>query len=100
MKITKQQLRKIIKEELLKEAGGLPGRQFGGTMADLDADAKTRETDFLSTSDDQGVQGMSGESLKRAVMMAQDIVNIVDPKTESGQLIKGLHSFLTHEQGN
>ena len=44
MKITKTQLRKIIKEEILKEAGGLPGRHFGGSMADLDAEAKMRET--------------------------------------------------------
>lgn len=48
MKITKSQLQRIIKEELLKEAGGSPGRQFGRTMGDLDADAKTRETNFLS----------------------------------------------------
>ena len=55
MKITKSQLQKIIKEELLKEAGGPPGRQFGRTMGDLDADAKMRETDFLSSANRRSV---------------------------------------------
>ena len=48
MKITKSQLRKIIKEELLKEAGRPHSMRSGRTMADLDADAATRETDFLN----------------------------------------------------
>ena len=48
MKITKSQLQKIIKEELLKEAGRPHSMRSGRTMADLDADAATRETDFLN----------------------------------------------------
>ena len=61
MKITKSQLQKIIKEELLKEAGGLPGRQLGRTMGDLDADAKTRETDFLNTAREEWLPDSIGE---------------------------------------
>ena len=48
MKITKSQLQKIIKEELLKEAGRPHSMRSRRSMADLDADAKMRETDFLS----------------------------------------------------
>lgn len=61
MKITKSQLKQIIKEELEKildeekieeteaveEAGRPHSMRAGRTMADLDKDAKTRETDFL-----------------------------------------------------
>ena len=47
MKITKSQLRKIIKEELLKEAGRPHSMRSGRTMGDLDREAKMRETDFL-----------------------------------------------------
>ena len=63
MKITKSQLQKIIKEELLKEAGGLPGRQFGRTMADLDADAATRETDFLNPDEEAAAPFAIGEKV-------------------------------------
>jgi len=48
MKITKTQLRKIIKEARLKEAGRPHSMRSGRTMADLDREAKMRETDFLS----------------------------------------------------
>ena len=48
MKITKQQLRKIIKEELLKEAGLPHSMRSGRSMGDLDREAKMRETDFLA----------------------------------------------------
>jgi hypothetical protein len=68
MKITKTQLRQIIKEELLKEAGGLPGRSFGGTMADLDAEAKMRETDFLNPA--EAMVPAAEEELLEAVHMA------------------------------
>ena len=47
MKITKQQLRKIIKEEL-KEAGLPHSMRSGRSMGDLDREAKMRETDFLA----------------------------------------------------
>ena len=95
MKITKSQLRKVIKEELLKEAGGSPGRQFGGSMADLDADAKMRETDFLNPDEEaRETQGISDEGLGKAVMMVRDILDIVDHKSESGQLILRLYEFL------
>jgi len=47
MKITKSQLRKIIKEEL-KEAGLPHSMRSGRTMGDLDREAKMRETDFLA----------------------------------------------------
>ena len=47
MKITKSQLQKIIKEELLKEAGRPHSMRSGRTMADLDTDAATRETDYI-----------------------------------------------------
>ena len=46
MKITKTQLRKIIKEEL-KEAGRPHSMRSGRSMGDLDREAKTRETDYL-----------------------------------------------------
>jgi|10_taG_2_1085330.scaffolds.fasta_scaffold07895_5 hypothetical protein len=62
MKITKTQLRKIIKEEMLKEA--------------------------------HGAQGISDAGLKQAVMMVRDILDIVDHKSESGQLILRLYEFL------
>ena len=90
MKITKQQLRKIIKEELLKEAGGFPGRRFGGSMADLDAEAKMRETDFLKSA--QGVT--DADVREQAIMMVSDILDIVDTESESGQLILRLHQLL------
>ena len=47
MKITKAQLRKIIKEELLKEAGLPHSMRSGRSMGDLDREAKMRETDYL-----------------------------------------------------
>jgi len=47
MKITKSQLRKIIKEEL-KEAGLPHSMRSGRSMGDLDREAKMRETDFLA----------------------------------------------------
>ena len=47
MKITKRQLRKIIKEEL-KEAGLPHSMRSGRSMGDLDREAKMRETDFLA----------------------------------------------------
>jgi predicted component of type VI protein secretion system len=67
MKITKSQLKQIIKEELEKilneekieetetvEEAGRPHSMRGGrTMADLDKDAKTRETDFLKKKEEE-----------------------------------------------
>ena len=47
MKITKQQLRKIINEALLKEAGLPHSMRSGRSMGDLDREAKMRETDPL-----------------------------------------------------
>ena len=47
MKITKSQLRKIIKEEL-KEAGLPHSMRSGRSMGDLDREAKMRETDYLA----------------------------------------------------
>ena len=65
MKITKSQLRKIIKEELLKEAGRPHSMRSGRTMADLDADAATRETDFLNRdNEDDGSSAMGEMMLK------------------------------------
>ena len=90
MKITKSQLRKVIKEELLKEAGGFPGRRFGGSMADLDTDAATRETDFLKSA--QGVT--DADVREKAIMMVGDILDIVDTESESGRLLVSLHQFL------
>ena len=90
MKITKSQLQKIIKEELLKEAGGFPGRRFGGSMADLDAEAKMRETDFSKSA--QGVT--DADVREQAIMMVSDILDIVDTESESGQLILRLHQLL------
>ena len=90
MKITKSQLQKIIKEELLKEAGGFPGRRFGGSMADLDAEAKMRETDFLKSA--QGVT--DADVREQAIMMVSDILDIVDTESESGQLILRLQQLL------
>ena len=48
MKITKQQLRQVIKEAI-KEAGRPHSMRSGRSMGDLDREAKMRETDFLST---------------------------------------------------
>ena len=76
MKITKSQLKQIIKEELEKilneekieetetveEAGRLPGRRPGRTMADLDKDAKTRETDFLKKKEEEEDEEETQES--------------------------------------
>ena len=65
MKITKSQLQKIIKEELLKEAGRPHSMRSGRTMADLDADAATRETDFLNRdNEDDGSSAMGEMMLK------------------------------------
>jgi hypothetical protein len=89
MKITKAQLQKIIKEELLKEAGR-PHSMRSGSMADLDADAKMRETDFLKSA--QGVT--DADVREKAIMMVGDILDIVDDQSESGQLIVRLHQFL------
>ena len=90
MKITKAQLQKIIKEELLKEAGRPHSMRSGRTMADLDADAATRETDFLKSA--QGVT--DADVREQAIMMVSDILDIVDDQSESGQLIVRLHQFL------
>jgi hypothetical protein len=89
MKITKSQLQKIIKEELLKEAGR-PHSMRSGSMADLDAEAKMRETDFLKSA--QGVT--DADVREQAIMMVSDILDIVDTESESGQLIVRLHQFL------
>ena len=48
MKITKTQIRKIVKEALLKEAGLPHSMRSGRSMGDLDREAKMRETDYLS----------------------------------------------------
>tara|TARA_R110000744_G_scaffold64043_1_gene131725 strand:- start:771 stop:1055 length:285 start_codon:yes stop_codon:yes gene_type:complete len=90
MKITKSQLRKIIKEELLKEAGRPHSMRSGRSMADLDADAATRETDFLKSA--QGVT--DADVREKAAMMVGDILDIVDTKSESGRLLVNLHQFL------
>ena len=89
MKITKAQLQKIIKEELLKEAGR-PHSMRSGSMADLDADAKMRETDFLKSA--QGVT--DADVREKAAMMVGDILDIVDTKSESGRLLVSLRQFL------
>jgi hypothetical protein len=47
MKITKTQIRKIVKEALLKEAGRPHSMRSGRSMGDLDREAKMRETDYL-----------------------------------------------------
>ena len=90
MKITKSQLRKIIKEELLKEAGRPHSMRSGRSMADLDADAATRETDFLKSA--QGVT--DADVREKAIMMVGDILDIVDTESESGRLLVNLHQFL------
>jgi len=90
MKITKSQLQKIIKEELLKEAGGLPGRSFGGTMADLDADAATRETDFLKSAQ----ATTDAEVRKQAISLASDILDMADRGSESERLLAHLVQVL------
>ena len=56
MKLTKTQLVEIIKEEydeIQKEAGRPHSMRGGRTMADLDKDAKTRETDFLKKGEEE-----------------------------------------------
>jgi hypothetical protein len=63
MKITKSQLQKIIKEELLKEAGRPHSMRSGRTMADLDADAATRETDFLNPDEEAAAPFAIGEKV-------------------------------------
>jgi hypothetical protein len=55
MKITKTQLRKIIKEEILKEAGGLPGRHFGESRADL---ADLGEVTYVEAIPERGASGL------------------------------------------
>ena len=67
MKITKSQLRKIIKEELLKEAGRPHSMRSGITMADLDADAATRETDFLNRDNEDDGSSAIGEMMLKVL---------------------------------
>ena len=89
VRITKSELQQIIKEELLKEAGR-PHSMRSGSMADLDAEAKMRETDFLKSA--QGVT--DADVREQAIMMVSDILDIVDTESESGQLILRLHQLL------
>lgn len=67
MKITKSQLQKIIKEELLKEAGRPHSMRSGRTMADLDADAATRETDFLNRDNEDDGSSAIGEMMLKVL---------------------------------
>ena len=67
MKITKSQLQKIIKEELLKEAGRPYSMRSGRSMADLDADAATRETDFLNRDNEDDGSFATGEMMLKVL---------------------------------
>ena len=55
MKITKSQLRKIIKEEILKEVGELPGENFGESRADL---ADLGEVTYVEAIPERGASGL------------------------------------------
>ena len=55
MKITKSQLRKIIKEEILKEVGELPGENFGESKADL---ADLGKVTYVEASTGRGANGL------------------------------------------
>ena len=70
MNITKKQLKRIIKEELIKEAGRPHSMRGGRTMADLDKDAKTRETDFLKTPSGRGAMSQADTNAAKGAAMA------------------------------